>query len=116
MRSTAQLPLRITFRDIPHSEAVESSVRRHAEKLLTFSGRIIACNVAIEAPHRHHRHGNRYRVRIDLAVAGAELVADRTSAPDAQHDLYAVIDDAFDHAARLLREHAERRSARASAG
>jgi ribosomal subunit interface protein len=107
------LPLRITFRDVERSDAIDASVRKHAEKLLTFDARIVTCDVAIEAPHRHKLHGRHYRVRIDLAVPGAELVADRTpDAARAHEDVYAAIDDAFDHAARLLRDHIATRANR----
>jgi ribosomal subunit interface protein len=109
------LPLRITYRDLQRSDAIEASVRRHAEKLLTFEPRIVSCDVAIEAPHRHKQRGRHYRVRIDMAVPGAELIADRN--PDAGHlheDVYASIDDAFDRAARVLRDHVRRRADRSS--
>jgi ribosomal subunit interface protein len=105
------LPLRITYRDLERSDAIDASVRRHVEKLLTFEARIVACDVAIEAPHRHKQHGRHYRVRVGLAVPGAELVADRN--PDAGHsheDVYASIDDAFDRAARVLRDHVRRKA------
>jgi ribosomal subunit interface protein len=107
------LPLRITFRDLEHSDAIEASVRRHADKLLTFEARIVSCDVAIEAPHRHKLHGRHYRVRIDLAIPGGELVADRSPEPEKTHeDVYAAIDAAFGHAARRLRDRARIRAAR----
>jgi ribosome-associated translation inhibitor RaiA len=110
------LPLRITFRDLDRSDAIEASIRRHAEKLLTYEARIRACDVAVEAPHRHKHHGRHYRVRVSLVVPGAELVADRN--PDAarlHEDVYAAVDDAFDHAARLLRDRVGRKASQASA-
>jgi ribosomal subunit interface protein len=106
------LPVCITFRDVEPSDAIEASVRKHAEKLLTFDARIVACDVAIEAPHRHKQHGRHYRVRVHLTVPGATLVADRN--PDDEHaheDAYAAIADAFAHATRVLRDHAEKRGA-----
>jgi ribosomal subunit interface protein len=105
-----ELPVRITFRDLERSDAIEASVRRHAEKLLTFEARIVACDVAIEAPHRHKHHGRHYRVRVHLAVPGAALIADRNpDAGQAHEDVYAAIDDAFAHAARVLHDHVARR-------
>jgi ribosomal subunit interface protein len=109
-------PVSITFRDLERSEAIEASVRRHAEKLLTFDSRIVSCDVAIEAPHRHKQHGRHYRVRVNLTVPGATLVADRN--PDAgqtHEDAYAAIGDAFAHAARVLRDHVAKRAHHASA-
>jgi ribosome-associated translation inhibitor RaiA len=105
-------PLRITFRDVERSDALEARVRRHADKLGTFDERIVTCRVAIEAPHRHKHHGRHYRVRIDLAVPGAELVADRC--PDegqGSEDVYTAVDRTFDHVARLLHEHLATRAA-----
>jgi ribosomal subunit interface protein len=104
------LPVRITFRDLEPSQAVEASVRRHAEKLLTFERRIVECDVAIEAPHRHRHHGRHYRVRIHIEVPGATLIADRnTDAGQGHEDVYAAVDDAFARAARVLRDHAKAR-------
>lgn len=103
-------PLRITFRDLERTEAIEASVRRHAEKLLTFEARITSCDVAIEAPHRHKHHGRHYRVRVNLAVPGASVIADRNPDDGQSHeDVYSAIDDAFACAARELRDRAERR-------
>jgi ribosomal subunit interface protein len=104
------ISLQITFRDLAHSDAIEEHVRNRAGKLADLGQRIVACHVAIEAPHRHKQHGRHYRVRLDLAIPGAELVVDRC--PDegrACEDVYAAIDYAFDHAFRRLREAGARR-------
>lgn len=103
------LPVQITYRDFDHTDALDSFVRRHVDKLEAISGKITSCRVALEAPHRHKIHGRHYRVRIDLTVPGATLLVDRS--PDKSHDgedAYAAIDDAFDHATRMLTEHARR--------
>lgn len=103
------LPLQITFRDLDHSDAIESYVRARAEKLDAVSSRLVKCHVAIEAPHRSKHHGRHYRVRLDLAIPGRELVVDRC--PDesrATEDVYAAIDHAFDHAVRRLRDEAKK--------
>jgi ribosomal subunit interface protein len=103
---------RITFRDIERSDGLEAYIRRRAEKLDTFSQDIVSCAVVIEAPHRHKEHGRHNRVRIDLVLPGAELVADRCTDEGHSHDdAYAAIDDAFEHAGRILRHHSERRQA-----
>ena len=105
-----QSPLRITFRNVHTSDAVESYVREHAAKLDRFCPCIIACHVAIEAPHRHKRHGHSFRVRIDLAIPGGELVVCRGgNAKKSCEDLYAAVDSAFDGARRVLDEHIGRR-------
>ena len=74
--------------------------------------RLVACHVAIESPHRHKQHGRHYRVRVDLTLPGTALVVDRC--PDEGHaneDVYAAIDQAFDHAVRRVREAKRRRDA-----
>ena len=104
------IPVQITYRDFEHTEALDSFVRRHVEKLETLGGRVTSCRIALESPHRHKHHGRHYRVRIDLSLPGSTLLVDR--APDARHeteDAYSAIDDAFDHASRMLTEHVRRR-------
>jgi cold shock CspA family protein len=87
------------------SAAVEDYVRRRATKLETFHHRITGCHVAVEAPQRHHKQGQQYRVLVDLVVPGAELVAGRAADQGSSHlDVYAAIDDAFDDAGRLLQD------------
>jgi cold shock CspA family protein/ribosome-associated translation inhibitor RaiA len=92
-----------------HSEAVEGHVRRRYEKLATFFDRIVGCRTAVEAPHQHHRHGKRYRVRIELTVPGKELVVSHNASPDLhREDAHAAVDDAFDNAERLLHDYARK--------
>ena len=43
-------PLQITFRDIPHSDALEAEIRDKAGKLDQFYDRIMACRVIVESP------------------------------------------------------------------
>jgi ribosome-associated translation inhibitor RaiA len=102
--------LQITFRDIPPSAAIDGHVRRRAEKLDTLGERPVACHVAIEAPHRHKRHGRHYRVRLDLEVPGRVIVVDRCPDAGAQgEDVYVAIDRAFALAMRRLRDSKRRR-------
>lgn len=103
------MPLQITFRNMERSPAVEANVQQHAAKLERFSDRILRCEVAVEALHKHHRRGNRYHVRIDLAVPGGELIASRQ--PDDHHaytDVYVAIRDAFQALQRQLENHGQK--------
>jgi ribosomal subunit interface protein len=101
-----QQSLQITFRDIPHSDAVEAAIREKAEKLDQFFERIMACRVMVEAPHSHHHQGGLYHIRIDLTVPGNELVVSRSpSEHQAHEDIYVAIRDAFDAAKRQLQEY-----------
>src|SRR6266511_2776959 len=100
------IPRRISFRNIDHSPAIEDYVRRRAAKLRAFSERIVSCDVTLEVPHRHQRHGRHYQVRIEVMVPGADLVVRRAPDERSRHqDLYGAIDDAFDNAGRVLQEY-----------
>jgi ribosomal subunit interface protein len=102
-------PIQITFRDIEPIESVRAYVEERVAKLHTFHPDILSCRVALEDPHRHHLHGGHYRVRLDVAVPGEEVVVGR-DAPDkrSHEDLYAAIDDAVEHMKRALKERLRR--------
>ncbi len=99
-----QVPLQVTLKDMPQSEAVESRIRDKAEKLGRFYDRIIGCRVVVETPQRHQHQGKLYSVRIDLTVPGAELVANRAQ----DEDVYVAIRDAFVAITRQLEDFARR--------
>jgi cold shock CspA family protein/ribosome-associated translation inhibitor RaiA len=130
-----EIPLQITFRNMPSSPAIEDSIREKAAKLESFYDRIMSCRVVVEAPHRHHRKGKAYEVRIDLTMPGGELVINRspkrlkaaklTGAEGseikaienhepgkygAHADVYVAIRDAFNAAGRKLQDYARRQS------
>jgi len=127
-------PLQITFRNMPHSPAIEETVREKAAKLDSYYDRIMGCHVVVEAPHRHHHKGKAYQVRIDLTVPGGELVINRMpkrlsaarlrelelagkdltenhepSKHAAHEDVYVAIRDAFNSAGRKLQDYARKR-------
>jgi ribosomal subunit interface protein len=99
-------PVRITFRDLPSSPALLAHVERRASKLDTFYDRIVDCHVVLEEPHRRHRKGHKFHVRIEMNVPMKELVVSRTPADETSEDLHATIDVAFDDAERVLEDHA----------
>jgi cold shock CspA family protein/ribosome-associated translation inhibitor RaiA len=128
-----EIPLKITFRDMAPSPAIEANIREKAAKLDSLYDRIMSCRVIVEAPHRHHHKGKTYEVRIDLTVPGGELVINRApkrlaaaklnrseeaekeftevhepSKHAAHEDLYVAIRDAFNAAGRKLQDHARR--------
>ncbi len=107
------MSVHIVYRDFEPTDALDAYIRRHIEKLEAHVLRVVSCNVALEAPHRH-KHGRSYRVHIDLAFPGAELVIDRE--PRRGHDdAYVAIDDAFDHVLRHASEYAQRGRSRSLA-
>lgn len=104
-----QMPLQITFKNMDSSPAVEARIQAKAAKLERFFNRIMRCHVVVEAPHRHQRQGELYRVAIDITVPGGEIAVDREHRKDHSHeDVYVAIRDAFDAAARQLEDHARR--------
>ena len=121
------LPVQITFRNMKPSEAVDARVREEVAKLETFHNGIMHCRVMVELPHRHHRSGDLYHVRIEMTVPGAELVVKREAslhaslrqsdtekqvksyeAQAAHKDVFVVIRDAFKEARRQLQDYARR--------
>ena len=126
-------PLQVKFRNMPRSQAIEDNIREKASKLESFYDRIMSCQVIVGAPHRHHRKGKAYEVRIDLAVPGGELVINRwpkrlkaaksslierpeteliesheRSKHGSHADVYVAIRDAFNAAGRKLQDYARR--------
>jgi ribosomal subunit interface protein len=95
------LPLVISFRNVDATPALEAAIRERAARLGPHADRIVGCHVVVEAPHRHHQHGTRYHVRIDLTIPGREIVASRDAGETRSHeDVYVAIHDAFDTARR----------------
>ena len=102
-----QVPLQIAFEHIGHSDALEATVRKEAQRLERFHDRITSARVVISRPqHRHHK-GDAYSVRIHLAVPGGKHVdVTRDPAATGRHeDVHVTIRDAFDAAGRQLQDH-----------
>ena len=104
-----QVPLDITFRGVPHSEAVETRIREKTTKLEQLCDQIISCKVAVEAEHHHQHQGNLYHVRIDLSVPNKQIVVSREHHDKQAHeDVYVALRDAFDAARRQLENYVHR--------
>ena len=102
-----QVPLEITFRNVPPSPAIEADIRDKAAKLEAFYDRITSARVVVETPHRKHRRGKLFHVRVDVRVPGRQLVVSREpAAHHAYEDVYVAIRDAFDGARRQLEDYA----------
>ena len=101
-----QIPLQISFRNMDASDAVEADIRDKVGRLDRFYERITSCRVIVEAPHRHHRKGNLYDIRIDITVPGEEIVVQRSGPENQAHeDVYVAVRDAFNAATRRLQDH-----------
>lgn len=94
--------VRITARDFAMTEAIETLIRKRAERLNNYFDRISSCHVVLSAPTvKHHRSGGPYDVHIVLHVPGGELAVNR------QHgeDLSIAVRNAFDSMRRRLQDH-----------
>lgn len=102
-------PLRINFRGVPSSEALETAIAERLAKLQELDPRITGCHVLVEQPHRRHRQGNLFHVRVDVTVPGGEIVARRDPpAGHAHEDPFVAVRDAFDAIRRQLQDHIRR--------
>lgn len=96
-----KIPLQITLRDIPSSDAVEAAIREKADKLDQFYPHLMSCRVTVEIPGKHKHQGKEFNVRIDITVPGSEIVVNRTH----HEDIYVSLRDAFDAAKRQLEDY-----------
>ena len=101
-------PIQITAKDISITPALETAIRKKADKLNQYYDRISSCRVVIEVPQKHKHQGKLYNVRIDITVPGKELVVTRKY----DEDIYVAIRDAFDAISRQLEEHSRKRHGR----
>lgn len=118
--------LKVSFRNMKSSATIEDWILEEADKLDTFYDQILGCRVAVEVPHRHHRKGSVYHIRINLTVPGKEIVVAREPSlasearqlgetEAAKHlelniphkNLHQAIKDAFKVAGRRLKEYAD---------
>jgi ribosome-associated translation inhibitor RaiA/cold shock CspA family protein len=104
--SVMQIPVEITFKELDRSDAMEARIRDWVAKLERVYDRIVRCDVMVETPHRHHRNGRQFHVRVRLTVPGGEIVASHDPGPDETHeDFYVALRDAFLAARRQLEDH-----------
>ena len=98
-----EVPLKIAFEGIQHSDAIEARIREEAGKLEQFFERIVSARVVVARPqHRHHK-GDIYHIRVHLVVPdAADIVVSREPAATGAHeDVYVRIRDAFKAARRF---------------
>ncbi len=95
-----QIPLKITMRHIPQSDALEIRIRQRVAKLEEFHPNVTGCEVAVEEQRRHHHQGRWFSVRVALRVPNHEIVVNR----DHDEDVYVAVRDAFDAVTRRLED------------
>lgn len=105
-----QTPLKITFRHMSSSGALETCVRERADHLERLHDRIISCDVVIGAPAGRHQHGAPFDVRINITVPDGDLhVHNGHSSAATNVDVYVAVRDAFDALERKIRRHVDGR-------
>jgi ribosomal subunit interface protein len=103
-------PVQVTFRGIESTDAIKKAVEDRARDLERYYDKIQSCKVMVESSHRSQRQGNLYHVRVRLAVPGEEIVISRDPPEHAQNeDMYLVVNEAFQSAARRLEDYVRRR-------
>jgi hypothetical protein len=75
-----RLPVQVAFHNIPPSREVAAAIRTEAAQLEGFYDHLMSCRVVVDVPHRHHKGGNFYQVRVDLKVPGREIAVSREPA------------------------------------
>ena len=93
-----QVPLEITFRDAPHSEAIKEHINEKVTKLEKFSSDLISCHVVLNHENKNQQTGTLYSVHIAMTLPGKELVSTHTS----EENMYVAIRDAFNKIQRQL--------------
>jgi ribosome-associated translation inhibitor RaiA len=96
-----QQPLKVTFHNLPHSDALEDDIRERVAKLDSLGDGLIGCRVVVDSPHRGQTKGKTYAVRIDMQLPGAEIVVSREPVGEWR----VAMNEAFDVAKRRLKEH-----------
>jgi len=94
------IPLKITMRHMPQSEALEARIRKNAAKLDEFHPNITGCQVVVEEQRRHPQQGRWFNVRLAVRVPNHEIVVNR----DHDEDVYVAVRDAFDAVTRRLED------------
>jgi ribosome-associated translation inhibitor RaiA len=92
------------------SDAISEAIRKKAEKLEDYS-EITSCHVVIETPHRHQQKGRVHHVKVHVTLPGHDFTIDREPELGGHEDVYVSIRDAFDAAARQIKDFTSKRAA-----
>jgi len=96
------MPIRteITFHDMPANDGIEAAIHRWVARLEHMYDRIVACHVVVDQPHRRHRQGGAFHLRVVLSVPGEDLAVNQVR----HEDVYVAIADAFRAVRRQLQD------------
>ena len=107
-----QIPVQISFRNIPQSDFIENKIYNKVEKLNKYSDKIMFCRVMVAAPHRHGKKGILYQIHIDITLPGKRIVAARDPNHFSHENVYNAISDAFEAVRRQLKKSVTRKRER----
>lgn len=119
-------PITVTFPKTKASPWLEAEIHERVERLNVICADLLSCRVVVDIPHRRHQRGNRFCLRIELAVPGEDLAitrdanlhgavkdmdeqawAKRFDVEANRRDIRLVMSDAFDAAKRRLRDYVQ---------
>jgi ribosome-associated translation inhibitor RaiA/cold shock CspA family protein len=103
-----QIPLQISYENVPESAALSAYIRQKADKLEQVYERLTGCRVRVALPHKHSTRGECFEVHVEMSVPGAEPRVGGKNDPD----VYVALRDAFDAALRQLESLDELRGGR----
>lgn len=108
-----QVTPEVASRDVPRTSEVDAAIDAGITALEATGERITSVRVMVELPHRRHRTGNAYHVRVDVRIPGIEVVVNRSPSTSGPETPEVAIADAFKTAkVRLLERTAKRRELR----
>lgn len=95
----------ITWRNMPHSEAVDAIVRERFAAIARLEPRLIRGRVVFDAPHKRRVSGRGFDVRIHLELPGPDIdVARSVRQGEAADDVLRAVNAAFSALERRLKE------------
>ncbi len=96
-------PFQIVFHGMRPSPFLSQKVRELVYVLAERYPRVVGVRVVFDRPHRHHRKGNLYSVRVDVRIPGKQLIVSRAPDEHKSHfDMHVALHDAFDELYREL--------------
>jgi ribosome-associated translation inhibitor RaiA len=103
--------VQISYHGLDPSPALNDVIAARAGRLAHLTDRVESLRVAVEAPNHRHRHGQQYRVRLELTLPGGDLIVDRNDVDDGE-DVYVTVRRAFDALRRRVSTLEEKRRGR----
>ncbi|MFH1216953.1 MAG: HPF/RaiA family ribosome-associated protein [Pseudomonadota bacterium] len=106
-----QVPLRVTYRNMDASEAIDVEIRKRVDKLSQKHGEVVSCRIVVDAPPQHRRKGGLFKVRIDITCPDGKVSVNKEHAAQnkAHGDVYVALRDSFNAADRQLDQYRSRR-------